>query len=559
MLLNLHVKNLALIEESEIDFAPNLNILTGETGAGKSILIGSIQSALGSKIPRDMIRVGADSALIELVFHTESETLRQKFQELEIPFEDGDIIISRRITNQRVINKVNDTSVTVSKLKEISPLLLDLSGQHENQRLISPKNHQEIVDNYGKEKIVPVREKVRELFLDYQRLQKQLREESSDSSERNRELEFLQYETKEIKDARLKIGEDEELESQYQRIVHSKDILESCASTYALTSDGNNGAAYLIGKALREFGDVSSLDEQASGLSEQLENLENLLNDFNRELSDYMEEMEFDEETFREIEERLDLINHLKAKYGDSIEEILAYQKKNEDRYEKLLHFEEYIASLQNKAQNAKRELEKKADELTKLRKAAAKPLEKEIKKALLDLNFNDVKFEISITPKIQCQADGIDDVCFMLSTNPGLPMGPLHEIASGGELSRIMLAIKSILADEDQIETLIFDEIDTGISGRTAQKVSERLSLMGKNRQVIAITHLPQIAAMADAHYLIEKTSSATSTISSITRLSDEESVEELARMLGGAEITDIVLDNAREMKKLAQSKKKL
>lgn len=553
MLINLHVKNLALIEEAEIDFDHHLNILTGETGAGKSILIGSIQSALGNKIPKEMIRSGCDSALIELIFHTQSAAVREKLEELAIPFEEGDIIIQRRITNQRVINKINGAAVTVSKLKEISPLLLDLSGQHENQLLLSPKNHLLIVDNYKKSEILPVKKRVKDLYHSYQELRNQYEKEQMDADKRTREMEFLKYEIKEIKGACLKEGEDEELFAQYQLITHSKDILENCKMLYDLTGEGSGGAGDLIGKGMRYLSEVTSIDSSSAGLGEQLETIDSLLNDFNRELADYMCSMEFDEETYQSITNRLDLISHLKSKYGDTVAKILEYQKKSLERYEKLSNFEEYIAQLKNKVKKAKKELEEAAEELTRFRKKAAIPLTEEIKTALQSLNFNDVRFEIDIQEKQSCQADGKDEVCFMISTNPGLPIAPLHEIASGGELSRIMLAIKSILADEDQIETLIFDEIDTGISGRTAQKVSERLAKMGRNRQVIAITHLPQIAAMADTHYLIEKTSDTHSTISSIHKLSEEESVYELARMLGGAQITNAVLENAKEMKKLA------
>ena len=553
MLINLHVKNLALIEETEIDFTSHLNILTGETGAGKSILIGSIQSALGSKIPKDMIRNGCDSALIELVFHTESEVVRQKMEEYDIPFEDGEIIISRRITNNRVINKINDMSVTAARLKELSPFLLDLSGQHENQLLLKPQNHLRILDNYDKAKITPAKEKTAGLYRQFQAVERQLKEENLGEEERLREMEFLKYEIKEIESAALKEGEDEELEELFQRISHSRDILSACASVHEMTSNGASSAEDLLGKAIRALSDVTKYDEDVSGLVEELSTVDGLLNDFNRDLSEYMSSLEFDEETFVQTEERLDLLHRLKAKYGDSIPAIQAYRTKAENRLKDLEHFDERMAELKAQRDTLAAELNESCEALTTLRKKAASPLAASIKKALLDLNFNDVRFEIAFSEAASCRADGRDNVCFMISTNPGMDLRPLQETASGGELSRIMLAIKSVLADEEQVETLIFDEIDAGISGRTAQKVSERLSQIAEKRQVIAITHLPQIAAMADSHYLIEKTSDRHSTISRIYRLSDDESVEELARMLGGAEITSTVLDNAREMKNFA------
>ncbi len=555
MLINLHVKNLALIEEADVDFNNHLNILTGETGAGKSILIGSIQSALGSKIPKEMIRKGCDSALIELVFHSESQAVRKKMEEFEIPYEDGDIILSRRITNSRIINKINDSTITVSRLRELAPLLLDLSGQHENQLLLRPSNHMEILDSYDKEHIYPIRKQVSSLFHKYQELSAQLKRERIGEEQRVREIEFLKYEISEISEAKLLPNEDEVLEEQYQKISHAKDILSLCSSVYDQMSDQANSVSSVVGHAFRQIQEAASFDSSMDTLTEQVATIDALVNDFNRELASYMSSMEFDDETFHEIEERLNQINHLKAKYGGSLVKISEHLAKSLQSYEKLSHYEEYLKDMEDKQKSLKNDLDLACSQLSKLRKKSAGPLASQIKDALHDLNFEDVVFEIEIKDKNQPSFDGADEVCFMISTNPGLPKGPLHEIASGGELSRIMLAIKSILADEDQIETLIFDEIDTGISGRTAQKVSERLCSIANKRQVIAITHLPQIAAMADSHYLIEKTSDKNSTISSINLLSEEESVEELARMLGGVKITDAVLENAREMKAFASS----
>ena len=542
------------IEETEVDFTDHLNILTGETGAGKSILIGSIQSALGAKIPKDMIRHGCDSALIELIFHTKSQAVQKKMEEFEIPFEDGEIIISRRITNNRVINKVNDISVTIGRLKELSPLLLDLSGQHENQLLLKPQNHLKIIDSYHRSVIAPVKEKTASLYHEYQELQKKLSEQNMGEEQRIREMEFLKYEIQEIEEAQLRSGEDESLETEYQKVSHAKEILSDCAAVHEVTAGQNGCAGDLIGSAVQRLYTVSNLDAEARGLTEQLQTIDSLLNDFNRELSSYIDSMEFDGEQFAEIEERLNLINHLKAKYGDSIEKIQKYHDNSVEKYEKLSNYEEYISEIKRELSKVKEKLDIQCERLTALRKEAAIPLTKLIKEALLDLNFLDVVFEIAFEQSEHYSALGKDNVCFMISTNPGQAVRPLHEIASGGELSRIMLAIKSILADEENIETLIFDEIDTGISGRTAQKVSERLAYIAKKRQVIAITHLPQIAAMADSHYLIEKTSDANSTISNIYPLSEEESVKELARMLGGVKITEAVLQNAREMRALAK-----
>ena len=557
MLINLHVKNLALIEETEVDFTDHLNILTGETGAGKSILIGSIQSAIGAKIPKDMIRHGCDSALIELIFHTKSQAVQKKMEEFEIPFEDGEIIISRRITNNRVINKVNDISVTIGRLKELSPLLLDLSGQHENQLLLKPQNHLKIIDSYHRSVIAPVKEKTASLYHEYQELQKKLSEQNMGEEQRIREMEFLKYEIQEIEEAQLRPGEDESLETEYQKVSHAKEILSDCAAVHEVTAGQNGCAGDLIGSAVQRLYTVSNLDAEARGLTEQLQTIDSLLNDFNRELSAYLDELTFDEGEFYETERRLDLINRLKAKYGRTIEEIFTYRKLQEEKLEKLHKYEENLQELKEHLRELENILEKKSDELAEIRKEYSKQLEQKIIQGLKDLNFLDVNFAIDFRKKKNYTDNGTDDIQYLISTNPGETLKPLGQIVSGGELSRIMLALKAILADRDEIETLIFDEIDTGISGRTAQKVSEKMAVIGQHHQVLCITHLPQIAAMADSHFEIEKHLQGTETITQIHPLEGEESVRELARLLGGAQITPAVLGNAREMKELAQQQK--
>ena len=557
MLINLHVKNLALIRESDVDFSQMLNILTGETGAGKSVLIGSIQSALGGRIPRDMIRPGADSALIELVFHTESPAVKNMLAQFDIPWEDGEVIISRRVTSQRVINKVNDTTITIGRLKELAPLLLDLSGQHENQLLLKTENHRRILDSYAGESLRPVKEKVAALYHEYMKLKGQLEEDTIGEEERIREIEFLSFEIDEITNARLREGEEEELEEEYRRISHAREILSDCQEIHMMMSEGRDNASDLAGRAVRLAGNVADIDSRAEDLLSQITTIDALIGDFNRELSAYIDDMEYDDETFAQIEERLDLIQHLKSKYGPDVKSIFAYRKRSEEKREKLTHYEEHLAALKENFSRTGEMLEKECSILSSLRKKAALPLQDRIRKALMDLNFLQVRFEIEVEDSERFSEQGKDRVCFMIAPNPGMDMCPLAQIASGGELSRIMLAIKSVLADEEEIETLIFDEIDTGISGRTAQKVSEKLALIARKRQVIAITHLPQIAAMADTHYLIEKTSDEDMTISHIYKLNEEEAGKELARMLGGTKITGAVMENAREMRRLAQQYK--
>lgn len=558
MLLYLHVKNLALIEETEVEFSDHLNIMTGETGAGKSVLIGSIQYALGGRLSRDMIRKGKDYALVELIFHTDNPIVLHMLAENDIPCEDGEIIVHRKVTATRVINKINDTNVTIAKLKEITPLLLDLSGQHENQLLLSPDRHLGILDSFGKEDLLKCKEAVAKAYGEYIQAKKALSLMDTDEESRRRETEFLKFEINEIESAHLTIGEDEELESLYQKISHAKEIVETCGKVHSLTGSGNPDAGSLIGSGVKMLYDIEAYDPMVSELIAQLSTVDDILNDFNKDLSTYMSDMDFDEQVFFETEQRLDLINHLKSKYGDSIDKILAYQEKNRAKLLEYENYDENIASLTRKEKQAYLALKGSSDQLTAARKSISGPLEEKIVGALLDLNFEKVSFSIDFQSLPEPQAFGQEKICFMISTNPGMDPRPLHEIASGGELSRIMLAIKSVLADKENIDTLIFDEIDTGISGRTAQKVSERLAGISRSRQVIAITHLPQIAAMADNHFLIEKTSSEDSTISHIYSLNEAEKAKELARMLGGAMITDAVYQNAIEMIHLADNYKK-
>lgn len=365
MLINLHVKNLALIEEAEVDFTNHLNILTGETGAGKSILIGSIQSALGAKIPKDMIRNGCESALIELIFHTENKEVQKKMKEFEIPFEDGEIIISRRITNNRVINKVNDISVTIGRLKELSPLLLDLSGQHENQLLLKPQNHLKIIDSYHRSVIAPVKEKIANLYQKYQEIRKKISEQNIGEEQRFREMEFLKYEIQEIEGANLQRGEDEILENDYQRISHAREILSDCLAVHEMTAGQSGCAGDLIGSAVQKLCVVENLDVAAKGLTEQLQTIDSLLNDFNRELSGYIDSMEFDGEQFAQLEERLNLINHLKAKYGDSLEKIQKYHDDSVEKYEKLSNYEEYISEMKRELSKVEETLDIQCQKLT--------------------------------------------------------------------------------------------------------------------------------------------------------------------------------------------------
>lgn len=555
MLVHLHVKNLALIEDIEVEFGPGLNILTGETGAGKSILLGSMQLILGSRIAKDMIRAGANYALVELLFQVENPRVEEAIRELGVEPEDGQVILSRKIMDGRSINKINGETCTVSQMKAVASCLLDIHGQHEHQSLLYQDKQLEILDAYGKDEIYPIKEKVNSAYRTYRDCIKKLKALDMDEEQRNRERAFLEFEINEIESSSLKTGEDEELETLYRKLNNGKKILETLQGVRNLTgNDSVQGAGESVGNAVRELMRVTEYDSQLESMSATLQEIDGLLNDFNRELSSYVDELNFDDETFYETERRLDLINNLKAKYGQSIEDIEAYCEKQKQKLENLDRYEENFQKAKAEVEKSREKLETVSDKLSVIRKKYSQMLTEKIIEGLKDLNFLDVQFHIDFKRKKEYIDNGFDDIEYEISTNPGESVKPLGRIVSGGELSRIMLAIKAILADRDQIETLIFDEIDTGISGRTAQKVSEKMAVIGKCHQVLCITHLPQIAAMADTHFEIEKHQKGTETITEIHPLAGDDSVRELARLLGGAEITQVVFENAKEMKELAQ-----
>lgn len=553
MLVHLHVKNLALIEEAEVEFGTGLNILTGETGAGKSILLGSMQLILGGKTSRNMIRENADYAFVELLFQVENPKVLKKLESLDIYPEEGQILLSRKIMDGRSISKINGETCTVGQMKAAAACLLDIHGQHEHQSLLYRDKQLEILDSYGRERIFPQKALVEEEYRQYKKSLEELESLDINEEQRNREMAFLEFEITEIENAALTPGEDEELERQYKKLSNARKIMEILQLVHTITGY-ENGAGDMTGTALREITKVTQYDEELESLSQILNEADSLLNDFHRELSSYLEDLVFDEETFYQVERRLDLINNLKAKYGQEISGILSYRDKQLEKLEKLRKYEEYFQAAKEKVQRAEKKLEETSHELSKIRQEYKEQLEKKVVEGLKDLNFLDVEFAIRFDRRKNYTPNGFDDVEYEISTNPGEMRKPLGQIVSGGELSRIMLALKAILADRDEIETLIFDEIDTGISGRTAQKVSEKMAVIGKHHQVLCITHLPQIAAMADTHFEIEKHVKGSETTTEIHPLNEEDSVRELARLLGGAEITSAVLENAKEMKELAQ-----
>lgn len=552
MLVELTVKDLALIKHAKVEFGEGLNILTGETGAGKSVIIGSIALALGAKAKSDIIRSGADSAYIELIFSVKDEKTIEKMRALEVePDEEGTLIISRRIGASRSTSKINDETVTLARLREVTSGLIDIHGQHEHESLLDANKHIEILDEYIKEDISGLKQEIRDAWNAYHRDLKRLESFDMDPERLLRECDFLRFEIEEIEEAAVKPGEEEELAQRYRNYSHRKDIAEYVSEAYeALENTG-------VSTALSKLEEASGFDRELIPLKDQLYDAESIISDSLRSLSSYADNMEFDEEEFAAIEERLDLVRNIGTKYGDTAEKLENSLREKRERLSELTDYEENKKRYEREKDESFARLTELSEELSKRRKAGAKRLTEKISLHLKDLGFNSVIADMAFERKDKPDAKGFDKAVFTVALNPGEAVRPLNEVASGGELSRVMLAIKTVLADTDDIPTLIFDEIDTGISGRTAQKVSEKLVLIAAKRQVICITHLPQIAAMADIHFAIKKTETEGRNVTSIDRLSEEESLEELSRLLGGARITEAVRQNAGEMKKLAKEAK--
>ncbi len=560
MLESLHVKNLALIDEQEVAFFPGMNILTGETGAGKSIVIGSINLALGAKADKDYIRSGADYALVELIFSL-NEKQMEELRGMELPVEeDGTLLLQRKIMPGRSICKINGETVSSGQLRAISGSLLDLYGQHEHQSLLKPAACRKMLDDYIGQEAECLKEKLKKELSLYRQTLAELEGHNADESVRKREAQLLEFEVQEIEAAGLDPDRDEQVEKKYQKLIHAKKMKEIVFGVHRLTGyEEDVSAGSALGLALRELKALEEYDEESVPLISQLTDIDDLLNDFNRSLAEYQSSLEFDEEEFGQLEERLNVLNHLKSKYGDTIPDILKTMEEKSGALEKLNHYEEYREELQKKTEKEKRGILLLCRKLSELRKKASGPLALKLRRAMESLNFLNVEFSIEVTSSEEnFSPDGYDTVEFLISTNPGEELKPLWQIASGGELSRIMLAFKTVFADKEGTDTLVFDEIDTGISGKTAWKVSEKLESLAKDHQIICITHLAQIASMADAHFLIEKKIKEDRTVTGIRKLTKEDSLGELARLLGSGELTPAVLENAREMRQRAEKVKR-
>ncbi len=563
MLRELQIKNVAVIDEVSVEFGNGFNVLTGETGAGKSILIDSINMALGSRASRDIIRSGCDKAFVSACFEISDKRVLKQLEEFGIETEDDVVLISRQInTDGKSVSRINGMIVPATVAREITGMLVDIHGQNDNQALLCSKNHMGFLDEYGNlyEKI----EEYRKAYKKMQQIEKEIETLSINEEEKGRRLELSRFQAQEINAARLKANEDSELEEKRNYLYNMESIVSGTSEAYAAIYGAEENSAYdILRRAARSLSDVVEFDKKLAEGYDRLESVIAEVEDVASELNSRLSGTEFNMAELDAIEERLDLISNLKRKYGNSIEEILEYGKKAELEAENIEKSDERIFELREELKEASFEVEKLGAMLSDARKMSAIGLEEKIMTELKDLDMPRVKFAVGIEKKTSVNGEteysehGCDDIEFLISTNPGENLKPMSKIASGGELSRIMLAIKSILADAGLAETMIFDEIDTGVSGRAAQKIAEKICRLAEKKQIFSITHLAQIAAMADNQYLIKKNICDDKTSTTVNLLDYEARCEELARIIGGVSVTELTLKNAREMLAMAEKYK--
>lgn len=559
MLLELHIKDFALIDSADLKFEKGLNILTGETGAGKSIVIDSVNFIMGDKQSRDIIRTGAESAYVEGVFDANSEEASHILQENGIDEEDV-LIISREINqNGRSISRINGKTVTVSLLKQVMKYIIDIYGQHQHQSLLDEQNHIQILDSFCGSSIIEIKKQYKALYEQIKEIENQIDRINLDEKDRQRKLGLLSYQINEINEAKLKPNEDEELYKKREVLANAEKIYSSLSNAYNIlySSEEQNSSYDGIGSSIGYLEGIEKYDEKLENIKNELKDVYYNLEGIVDEIREYKDNIDFEPDVLNQVEIRLDLINSLKMKYGNSIEEILAYCERSSSELNELVNNNQTIDKLSQKKKDGYIKLNKLAEDISKIRKEVAVKLEDRIEEELRYLGMDKASFKIVVEDNESLNEDGKNKVYFMMTANVGEPLKPLSKVASGGELSRIMLAIKSVIADVDSIPTLIFDEIDTGISGRAAQAVAEKMCLISKNHQVLCVTHLPQIASMADVHFKIEKNIIDGKTYTNVLKLDNKGQTEELARMLGGAILTDLTRKHSIEMKSLANDLK--
>ena len=538
MLNQLSVRNVAVIDKLDINLHDGVSVLTGETGAGKSIIIDSINMILGDRANKELVRYGTDKAVVQAVFDAPKSVINI-LEENDIDVEDGTVIITRQVTKEgKSVARINGMVVTLNILREISDRLINIHGQHDNQALLTPIRHITFLDAYADNE---------EYINQYKDILSKKREIEKKISW----IDLLEYQVKEIKKASLEKGEEDDLREQRDIYTNAEQITKSVNEAYMNLYEGDEiQSAYDgISIAVNEISQISDLNPQLKSIYDTLNEIMYSLEDTAHEIKEFGETVEFDEQTLNEIEERLDLISRLKRKYGNSIEEILEYLKTAESELNDIKLSDERTNELKEELESIMKELKEKGNILTQRRENAAKVLEENIEKSLHELNMEKSKFKVNIENDGTFYDNGMDKVEFLISTNPGEPLKPLVKIASGGELSRVMLAIKSILADSDGVDTMIFDEIDTGVSGKAAMSIAKKLAVIAKNKQVICITHLPQLTAMADNHYLIQKNTDGEMASTTLKELDEEGRELELARIIDGGEVTELALSHAKQM----------
>lgn len=552
MLEHLHIRNVALIKESEISFGDGLNILTGETGAGKSMIIDSLQFALGGRAGKDFLRHGEKQAVVEALFSVQSQALTEKLAENGIaPEEDGTLLITRTLSEAgKSVCRINGSTVTVGMLKEIAEDMIDIYGQHEHQSLLNPVKHIRLLDRFCGAGFGEAMEEYKNSRQRLKDLEKQLAILIGDESQREQRMDMLLFQKEEIEAAELREGEEDALLEQKKRLSSMERLIRLTGESITLLYDGDDrapSACDRLGDALAKLQEAAEYDAALSPLADALADGYAAVEDCARELKREAEKQEADPEELERIEERLQLFYKLKRKYGGSIEAVLEFYEKAVQELEFLSNSSEKAAELSAKKAAEEKRLSALAETLTARRRATAEQVEEQIETALHDMEMKHARFHIQIEEKADWGADGKDKVEFLISANAGEPLKPLAKIASGGEMSRVMLALKTVLVDADEIGTFIFDEIDTGVSGRTARRVGEKMRFLGGKRQLLCITHLPQIAAMADNHFLIEKESDAGETVTRVTALDEEGAVREVARLMN--DVTETTLAAAREL----------
>lgn len=559
MLEYLHIKNVALIDEQFINFSEGLNILTGETGAGKSMVIDSINFVLGEKVSKDFIRSGETNALVEVLFFLKEQKTLEAIKNLDVELDAyNSLLISREINkNGRTVCKINGRGTTMNIIKEISSILIDIHGQHQHQSLLNSSKHIVLLDQFCGDKLQILKNELYKEYREYKSIQDKIKQLTGDEKERQQKIDILQYQINEIETAKLKPNEEEDL-LQQRKILAGAEKLNSNIKEIGILLNGDDsnytGAVDQLNKIANLLKESSDIDLSLSELTALSQNITVQLEELAVDLRRYNKDIDSSPEQLFEVETRLDLIYNLKKKYGSNIQEILDFYNKIKNQLDFISNSEQELQKLDAGLKLQYNKISKLCEKITEIRKSKSVDIQTYIENTLTELEMKSAKFKIQITKKQEFNENGWDNIEFLISANAGEPLKPLAKIASGGEMSRVMLALKTVLADVDNIESLIFDEIDTGVSGRTAQKVAEKMAIISQNHQILCITHLPQIAAMADSHYLIEKIEQNNKTVTKIYDLDEQHSILELARLIGGATITNTTITAATEMKNFAK-----